>query len=177
MRPPFASADSLAHLSYLASVTVGSCCEKQRAFATETGDRLTHAGRSFPGQQIGLSKLRYWTISDPTSGVLEGNGGVVLSEELRRDVGGTRLGGIGRNRQTQGQFIGRSGGKVVELCGFPLGGTAGIVKGSWGNCKDSFACGGMARTLCYVGELQGLHYIEELWWILVESRWSMCKLN
>jgi len=76
---------------------------------------------------------------------------VVLSEELRRDVGGTRLGGIGRNRQTQGQFIGRSGGKVVELCGFPLGGTAGIVKGSWGNGKDSLLCGGIARTSLHRG--------------------------
>jgi len=153
VRPPFASADSLAHLSYLARVTVGSCCEKQRAFATETGDRLTHAGRSFPGQQVGLSFATGGSAIplQGSSRATEGNGGgtaVVLSEELRRNVGGTRLGGIGRNRQTQGEFIGRSGGKVLELCGFPLGGTAGIVKGSWGNCKDSVACGGMARTLC-----------------------------
>jgi len=86
---------------------------------------------------------------------------VVLSEELWRNVRGTRLGGIGRNRQAQGEFKGRSGGKVVELCGFlsippvhcsgELQGLSGELQGLFrmrGNCKDSLSC----------KELQGLHY-------------------
>jgi len=54
-----------------------------------------------------------------------------------------------------------------------LGGTAGNV-------------GGTARTLSHEGELQGLFIMwgnckdfitGVLWWILVDSRWSMDKLN
>jgi len=84
---------------------------------------------------------------------------VVLSEELWRNVRGTRLGGIGRNRQAQGEFKGRSGGKVVELCGFlsiplvhcsgELQGMLGELQGLFlmrGNCKDSLSCGEIART-------------------------------
>ena len=66
------------------------------------------------------AKLDATPMQYPT-GVLEGNDGgnaVVLSEELWRHVRGTRLGGIGRNRQAHGGFKGNSGGKVVELCGF-----------------------------------------------------------
>jgi hypothetical protein len=78
-------------------------------------------------------------------------------------VGGTRHGGIGRNRQTQGEFMGRSGGKVVELWGFPLFIAWGKCRRlsrydggalQWGNCRDFFSYGGI---------MQGLHYIGELW--------------
>ena len=84
---------------------------------------------------------------------------MVLSEELWRNVRGTRLGGIGRNRQAKGEFKGRSGGKVGELCGFlsippvhcsgELQGLSGELQGLFrmrGNCKDSLSCGGIART-------------------------------
>ena len=46
------------------------------------------------------SHMPHWILSDPASGVLEGNdreSAVVLSEELCRNVGETRLGGTGRS--------------------------------------------------------------------------------
>ena len=115
--------------------------------------------------------IPYWRISDPPSGVLEGNNGgtaVVQSEELWGNIRGTRLGGIGRNRQTQGEFV----GGVVERywshaisCPFPLSiaqGNCRDCQGIMGELQGLFRMRGMARTLCHVGESQGLHYIGEL---------------
>ncbi|DBA86472.1 TPA: hypothetical protein ACH3X2_005454 [Trebouxia sp. C0005] len=110
-------------------------------------------------------KFPYWRISDPPLAVLEGNDGgiaVVLSEELWRNVRGTRLGGIGRTRQTQGEFM---GGMVERYSSyaipppFPLSiargncrdcqGIMGELQGLFrmrGNGKDSLSCGGIARA-------------------------------
>ncbi len=104
---------------------------------------------------------------------------MVLSEELWRNVRGTRLGGIGRNRQTQGEFMGRSGGKVVELCGFlsiPPVHCSGELQGLSGNCKDSSHEGEWQGFFVMQGNCKGF-ITGELWWILGGGRWSMDKLN
>ncbi len=87
----------------------------------------------------------YWRISDPPSGVLEGNNGgtaVVQSEELSGNLRGTRLGGIGKHRGNSWEEWWKGSGAMRFPVHSPcplLGGTAGTVKESWGNCKDSFA--------------------------------------
>ena len=106
--------------------------------------------------QLDSMQSPYWRISHPPQGVLKGNDGgtpVVLSEELWRNVRGTRLGGISRNRQAQGESMGRSGGKVVELCGLlsiPPVHCSGDLQGLSRNH------GGIARPLSHEGEWRGL---------------------
>lgn len=105
-------------------------------------------------------------ISEPPKGAsrgMMGNCGGTARGTVEERVRGTRLGGIGRNRQAQGEFKGRSGGKVVEVGGFlsiPLSVARGNCKDSFrGNGKAYLSCGGIARTLSHERESPGLHYI------------------